>query len=104
MKRWGIKNGVVMGTLNAGCAYFPKERWKTNPLCSDSRFTWLISDDINTVVGKKSCPYDRAVVAGDKMRANAKQGSTVYVSDDLKLSADSMALVSDHYPIQFIID
>ncbi|WP_426749783.1 exonuclease/endonuclease/phosphatase family protein [Myxococcus sp. Y35] len=104
VKRWSIKNGVMMGTLNAGCAYFAKKHWKTNPLRLDSRFTWLIGDDANTTVGQQSCPYDRAVVAGDKMRANAKQGLTAHVSEKLNLSMELMREVSDHYPIQFVIN
>lgn len=104
VKRWTIKNGVIMGTLNADCAYFAKKHWATNPLRTDRRFSWLIGDDINTTVGKANCAYDRAVVAGDRMRANAAQGRTVYLSEMFNLTQEHMRLVSDHYPIEFVIN
>ncbi|GEL72353.1 exonuclease/endonuclease/phosphatase family protein [Myxococcus virescens] len=100
-KRWNIKNGILMGDWQAGCSYFAKKYWETNPLRSDSRFTWLIGDDTKSSVGKASCPYDRAVVAGDKLRAHAAKGRTVYLDTKFNLTTDSMKLVSDHYPIEF---
>ncbi|WP_257459663.1 exonuclease/endonuclease/phosphatase family protein [Archangium lipolyticum] len=103
VKRWTIQNGVIMGNMNAGCAYFAKKHWATNPLRTDPRFSWLIGDDINTTVGKADCPYDRAVVAGDKMRANTAQARTAYLTERFNLSLDAMKLVSDHYPIEFVI-
>ncbi|WIG95713.1 endonuclease/exonuclease/phosphatase family protein [Myxococcus sp. SDU36] len=103
-KRWNIKNGILMGDWKAGCSYFAKKYWGTNPLRSDARFTWLIGDDNNSTVGKSDCAYDRAVVAGDKLRANAAKGRTAYVDTKFNLTLEFMRLVSDHYPIEFEIN
>lgn len=103
VKRWKIADGVIMGDMSAGCGYFAKKHWATNPLRQGSRFRWLIGDDINTTVGKATCAHDRAVVAGNKMRANTAQARTVYVDKKFNLSSDLMRQVSDHYPIQFVI-
>ncbi|WP_426749838.1 exonuclease/endonuclease/phosphatase family protein [Myxococcus sp. Y35] len=104
VKRWNLKNGILMGDWQAGCSYFAKKHWETNPLRSDARFTWLIGDDTNSSVGKASCPYDRAVVAGDKLRTQAAKGRTVYLDTKFNLSPEAMRLVSDHYPIEFEIN
>ncbi|WNG34697.1 hypothetical protein F0U61_14365 [Archangium violaceum] len=104
VKRWTIKDGVIMGTLNAACSYFAKKHWPSNPLRTDRRFSWLIGDDTNTTVGKLNCAYDRAVVAGDKMRANAVRARAVYLDQMFSLTPDQMRLVSDHYPIEFVIN
>lgn len=103
VKRLKIKDGVIMGSMNAGCSYFAKKHWATNPLRTAPRFSWLIGDDADTTVGKANCAYDRAVVAGDKMRAKAAQGRPVYYDEALKLDMNATRLVSDHYPIEFVI-
>ncbi|QRK09914.1 endonuclease/exonuclease/phosphatase family protein [Archangium violaceum] len=104
VKRWTLKNGVILGTLYADCAYFAKEHFATNPLRTDPRFSWLIGDDSNSTIGKAKCAYERAVVAGDKMRANASQGRTVYLDERFNLTLEDMRLVSDNYPIEFVIN
>jgi len=103
VKRFKITDGVIMGDFNAGCSYFAKKYWNDNPLRQDQRFLWLIGDDINTTVGKSNCAYDRFVVAGSKLRQNAKNAKTYYYDDDYKVPLDDAKLVSDHYPIEFTI-
>ncbi len=39
-----------MGDLNADCSYVPKSNWSYIALRSDSRFFWLIGDDVDTTV------------------------------------------------------
>ena len=102
--RFKIANGALMGDFCADCSYFAKKYWKDNPLRQDPRFSWLIGDDNNSTVGKSQCAYDRIVVAGDKMRTNAGQARTEYVDQRFNLTMDFMKLVSDHYPIEFVID
>ncbi|RYZ42524.1 MAG: hypothetical protein EOO71_07410 [Myxococcaceae bacterium] len=104
VKRWGVIDSVLMGNWNAGCNYLPKKAWATNPLRKDPRFTWLIGDGTDTTVGKTICAYDRAVVAGSKMTANATQGRAVYRYTQPELDTESMRMVSDHYPIEFVIN
>lgn len=104
VKRFKLQNGALMGDFCAACSYFAKKYWPENPLRSDPRFRWLIGDDINTTVGKADCAYDRIVVAGDKLRAKAGQARTEYVDQRFNLPLDFMRLVSDHYPVEFVID
>lgn len=103
VERFGITDGIIMGDFNAGCGYFAKKYWKENDLRNDPRFLWLIGDDINTTVGKADCPYDRVVVAGNKMRKAAGEAQTYYYDDEMGHDKEYAALVSDHYPIEFVI-
>jgi len=45
--------------MNADCRYMSHKAFNTNPLYTDSRFTWLIDSDADTTVGKSDCAYDR---------------------------------------------
>jgi len=103
IKRFKLTDGVIMGDFNAACSYFAKKYWKVNPLRQDPRFTWLIGDDINTTVGKADCAYDRFVVAGSKLTTHAKNAKTFYYDAEYKIDLDQARLVSDHYPIEFVL-
>jgi endonuclease/exonuclease/phosphatase family metal-dependent hydrolase len=104
VKRFKINDGIIMGDFNAACSYFAKKYWKENALRQDSRFSWLIGDDINTTVGKADCAYDRVVVGGDKLKEHTKKAQTWYYDADHKIDLDMARLVSDHYPIEFKIE
>lgn len=103
VKRFKIKDGIIMGDFNAGCSYFAKKYWKENALRQDPRFTWLIGDDINTTVGKSSCAYDRVVVGGDNLQKSTKSPKTYYYDAEMKVDNVLAKLVSDHYPVEFQI-
>jgi len=49
------------------------------------------------------CAYSRAVVAGDKMRANVELGQVVNYKQALNLNQEDTEMVSDHYPIELVI-
>jgi endonuclease/exonuclease/phosphatase family metal-dependent hydrolase len=101
--RFKITDGIIMGDYNAGCGYFAKKYWKENDLRNDPRFLWLIGDDINTTVGQADCPYDRVVVAGKNMRKVAGDAQTYYYDEEMGHDKEMAALVSDHYPVEFVI-
>ena len=52
-------NGVLLGDFNADCQYLSMARYSRLELVTDSRFTWLISED--TTTGSTVCAYDRLV-------------------------------------------
>lgn len=56
---FGTKNGIIMGDFNADCSYLSQSRYVTLNLVRDTRFSWLISSDMDTTTGSSNCAYDR---------------------------------------------
>ena len=52
-------NGFILGDFNADCTYLSQRRYDGLDLVTDSRFTWLIGNDIDTTTGSSVCAYDR---------------------------------------------
>lgn len=103
VRRWGVKNAVIMGDMEADCDYFSKSDKEKSPLRTDLRFSWLVPDEADTTTKSTDCAYDRVVVAGEKMRANATQAQVVDFQHQLNLSQMDTERVSDHFPIEFVI-
>ena len=61
VKRFGIKDVMILGDFNAGCSYVTKSEWKEIRLATDHRFYWLFTNDEDTTVSKSDCPYDRYI-------------------------------------------
>ena len=59
IKRWKIKNIVIMGDFNAACNYVRDTEWKNIRLANDKRFWWLIDDCQDTTLKGSRCAYDR---------------------------------------------
>ena len=59
IKRWEIKNIVIMGDFNAACSYVRDTEWKNIRLANDKRFWWLIDDCQDTTLKGSRCAYDR---------------------------------------------
>ena len=57
--RFQTNNGVLLGDFNADCQYLSIARYSRLELVTDSRFSWLISEDSTT--GSTVCAYDRLV-------------------------------------------
>merc|ERR1712227_1146929 len=100
-----LKDVVMMGDFNAGCSYVTRGEWPHVRLRTDDKYEWLFGDDADTTVAGSSCPYDRAVVAGKKMKSVIVPGSAeVYrFDDDQGLTQEQTEGVSDHFPIDFLI-
>ena len=46
--------------MNAACSYVGEDDWENIRLRTDSRFVWLIADDVNTRTATDYvCAYDR---------------------------------------------
>ena len=54
-----LQNIIISGDFNADCGYLPDKAWADISLRTNTHFTWLITDDVDTTVGTSSCSYDR---------------------------------------------
>uniref|UniRef100_A0A3B3ZST7 Uncharacterized protein n=1 Tax=Periophthalmus magnuspinnatus TaxID=409849 RepID=A0A3B3ZST7_9GOBI len=65
VKMWNNTNVMFLGDFHAGCAYMTRSDKKDIRLFSNTSFSWLITDRIDTTVTDQThCPYDRMVVYG----------------------------------------
>jgi len=60
-RRWNTDDVLIMGDLNADCRYASGRARRRLTLTTDSRFTWLIDDDVDTTTTSTDCTYDRSV-------------------------------------------
>ena len=58
---WKTDDILIMGDLNADCRYASKRARGRLTLRTDSRFRWLIGDDVDTTTTNSDCTYDRYV-------------------------------------------
>ena len=58
---WKTGDILIMGDLNADCRYASKRARERLTLRTDSRFRWLIGDDVDTTTTNSDCTYDRCV-------------------------------------------
>ena len=113
--RFSTKDAIILGDFNADCSYILKGQWKCarDPECTDTviklwnpeKFTWWIDDDADTTTSSTDCAYDRIVTAGSFFK-DAIQQKDVSVFDFqswLRLSEDDMKDVSDHYPVEAMV-
>eukprot|EP00057_Strongylocentrotus_purpuratus_P014446 XP_011668920.1 PREDICTED: uncharacterized protein LOC100891970 isoform X2 [Strongylocentrotus purpuratus] len=101
-QKFDVENIIFTGDFNADCTYVSKRRWSDIRLKSDSRFCWLINNDVDTTVKGTDCAYDRFVIAGNEIKEGIVPYSATVFRFDLEynLSETEAALVSDHYPIE----
>ena len=87
-------------------SYVPTSAWPAIRLRSDARFAWLIDDTTDSNVAASVCAYDRIVAAGPALTARVRSGSPRVWRYDLALniSAELAATVSDHYPVELVIE
>ncbi|OQV13596.1 putative Deoxyribonuclease-1 [Hypsibius exemplaris] len=98
---WAVQNFsnadvLVLGDYNAACTYVRPSDWPRIPLRTESRFTWIVPDTMDTTSMTTHCAYDRAVYLGTLFR-NAFV-SVVAPDFPLKfgLTPAQAKLVSDH--------
>ncbi|VDN09058.1 unnamed protein product [Dibothriocephalus latus] len=98
-------NIIVLGDMNAGCSYLPKKKKEQLQLFKDTSFKWMITDDMDTTVAKKDCPYDRFIVQGKTLLDRIVPNSAKPMKFDkiFNLNQKFAKTVSDHYPIEMEI-
>lgn len=56
---------MFLGDFHAGCAYLSRADKKKISLFTNSKFSWLIGDKVDTTLSDEtSCAYDRCVIRG----------------------------------------
>ena len=59
---WNTDNILIVGNLNAECRYASQSELDSLTLRTDSRFSWLIGDEVDTTTKiTTDCAYDRCV-------------------------------------------
>lgn len=102
VKTFKVKDAIIMGDMNAGCANVRISDWDTIELWRRTEFIWLINHDIDTTLSTNCCPYDRFVIAGDNMEEAVIWDSinAYKYRDEFGLSTEMALAVSDHWPIE----
>ncbi|XP_033105743.1 deoxyribonuclease-1-like [Anneissia japonica] len=103
--KWGIEDVIIAGDFNADCSYITSSEWDSIRLRTQTRFDWLIGDDVDTTVSSTDCAYDRFVIAGSNMKASYTRRSAGTFNFDTfyGLSESEAKAVSDHYPIEMTL-
>lgn len=97
-------DAIILGDLNADCSFVSASDWATISLRNDSRFVWLIEDDVDTTTSSTDCAYDRFVVtSGVSGVVEANSPSIFDYQAAFQLNSQLTLDVSDHYPIEMRI-
>uniref|UniRef100_A0A8D3B9H9 Deoxyribonuclease n=1 Tax=Scophthalmus maximus TaxID=52904 RepID=A0A8D3B9H9_SCOMX len=102
-RKWKNDNVMILGDLNAGCSYVTIKGWRAVRLRSDPRFRWLIGDEQDTTVRKKThCAYDRIIVHGREIISSVVPGSAqpFNFKESFHLTEQEALEVSDHFPVE----
>ncbi|XP_022597197.1 deoxyribonuclease gamma-like [Seriola dumerili] len=102
-KKWKTDNVMILGDLNAGCSYVTVKGWRAVRLRSDPKFRWLIGDEQDTTVRKKTnCAYDRIIVHGREIISSIVPGSAqpFNFKENFHLTEEEALEVSDHFPVE----
>lgn len=87
-------NIVILGDLNASCAYTPGNTLSHTAIYNSQQYFWVVPDDADTTVGRSSCAYDRIITT------NSLGASVVDWGIDTNISST----MSDHYPVWFSLN
>nr|XP_020470686.1 deoxyribonuclease-1-like isoform X2 [Monopterus albus] len=103
IKKWNNKNVMFLGDFHAACAYVTRSDKINIRLFTNTNFTWLIGDKVDTtVMGKVSCAYDRIVVYGQPfLEAIIPFSAQVFnLAKEFKIPNTKVLEVSDHFPVE----
>nr|XP_046252858.1 deoxyribonuclease-1-like 2 isoform X2 [Scatophagus argus] len=101
--KWNNSNVMFLGDFHASCAYVTRVDKKNIRLFTDSRFSWLIGDKVDTTVSDQTtCAYDRIVVYGQPfLKAIRPFSAKVFnIRREFKLSKSKVLELSDHLPVE----
>ena len=60
-QHWSTDNIVIMGNMNADCTYLSATARNSLTLRTDTQFSWLIGDEVDTRTTSADCAYDRCM-------------------------------------------
>ncbi|XP_022622549.1 deoxyribonuclease gamma-like isoform X1 [Seriola dumerili] len=102
-KKWNNTNVMFLGDFHAACAYVTRANRKNIRLFTNTSFSWLIKDKVDTTVSDDTnCAYDRIVVYGEPfLKAISPSSAKVYnIAKEFKLTRSKVLEVSDHFPVE----
>ncbi|XP_041802336.1 deoxyribonuclease-1-like 1 isoform X2 [Chelmon rostratus] len=102
-KKWKNMNVMFLGDFHASCAYLTRPDKKNIRLFTNSKFSWLIGDKVDTTVSDETnCAYDRIVVYGkDFLKAISPFSTKVFnFAKEFKLTKTKALELSDHLPVE----
>lgn len=103
VRKWNNKNVMFLGDFHAGCGYMNRHDKKKIRLFTNTTFSWLISDRMDTTVTKEThCPHDRMVVHGKSFLKQIKPYSAKVFNPAkaFKIPSAQLVDVSDHFPLE----
>ncbi|GAB5356877.1 hypothetical protein AAMO2058_000326200 [Amorphochlora amoebiformis] len=101
----GTPNSILLGDFNADCSYLSRTKERNLLLKADSKYHWLVGDEVDTTVKASNCAYDRVIIVGDEVYELYVPGTAKPFKYDSAygLSKTLAEDVSDHYPIEFLL-
>ena len=103
--RFDEEDLLLMGDFNAGCSYLTPTEAATLGIVSDPDLDWQIPDQEDTTTSTTFCPYDRILTSAALEPAVVQGSGAVYRFDvPLALSPTATKTVSDHYPVELLLD
>uniref|UniRef100_A0A8D3AZ21 Deoxyribonuclease-1-like 1 n=2 Tax=Scophthalmus maximus TaxID=52904 RepID=A0A8D3AZ21_SCOMX len=105
-KKWNNANVMFLGDFHAGCGYMTRSDKKNIRLFTNSKFSWLIGDKVDTTVNTgTNCPFERIVVHGKAfLKEITPFSAKVYnFGKELKLSRTKVMEVSENYPVEVML-
>ncbi|XP_049436249.1 deoxyribonuclease-1-like 1 isoform X1 [Epinephelus fuscoguttatus] len=102
-KKWENQNVMFLGDFHAGCAHMARADKKKIRLFTNSSFSWLIGDKVDTTVTEDTtCAYDRIVVHGKSfLRAITPFSAKVFnYVKEFKLTKAKALELSNNYPLE----
>ena len=54
-----LQDVMLLGDFNADCSYMGGSDWDNVRMSTDPRFSWVITNDVDTTVAQAFCAYDR---------------------------------------------
>ncbi|RVE71017.1 hypothetical protein OJAV_G00070410 [Oryzias javanicus] len=100
---WNNTNVMFLGDFHASCGFVTRLDRKKIRLYTNSSFSWLIGEQVDTTVtDSTSCAYDRIVVYGQPfLQAIVPYSGKVFnFGREFKFSRAKVLDVSDHFPIE----
>ncbi|KAM8863127.1 deoxyribonuclease gamma-like isoform 2-T3 [Spinachia spinachia] len=102
-KKWNNKNVMFLGDFHASCAYVTRADKRNIRLITNSSFSWLIRDKVDTTISPDTnCAFDRIVVHGKRFLKTISPfsaGVFNYVKR-FKLPIREALQASNHLPVE----
>ncbi len=102
---WGDPNILMLGDFNASCTYLTPREMAALPTRTDPSYAWWIDDAADTTTTSTLCAYDRLVTHGDLTSRVVEGSAAPFLFDRaLGLGTDLTRRVSDHYPVELLLE